>query len=29
MIAAAAFPKFQRQEFAGMDLKAQAGLMLA
>ncbi len=29
MIAAAAFPKFQRREFAGFDLKAQAGLMLA
>jgi N6-L-threonylcarbamoyladenine synthase len=29
MIAAAAFPKFQRQEFAGMDLKAQASLVLA
>ncbi len=29
MIAAAAFPKFQRQEFAGWDLKAQAGLVLA
>jgi N6-L-threonylcarbamoyladenine synthase len=29
MIAAAAFPKFQRQEFAGFDLKAQASLMLA
>jgi N6-L-threonylcarbamoyladenine synthase len=29
MIAAAAFPKFQRQEFAGFDLKAQANLMLA
>ncbi|HTU45491.1 MAG TPA: tRNA (adenosine(37)-N6)-threonylcarbamoyltransferase complex transferase subunit TsaD [Bryobacteraceae bacterium] len=28
MIAAAAFPKFQRQEFAGFDLKAQAGLSL-
>ncbi len=29
MIAAAAFPKFQRCDFAGFDLKAQAGLMLA
>ena len=29
MIAAAAFPKFQRQEFAGFDLKAQARLVLA
>ena len=29
MIAAAAFPKFQRQEFAGFELKAQASLMLA
>jgi N6-L-threonylcarbamoyladenine synthase len=29
MIAAAAFPKYARQEFAGFDLKAQAGLMLA
>jgi N6-L-threonylcarbamoyladenine synthase len=29
MIAAAAFPKFERQEFAGFDLKAQASLMLA
>ena len=29
MIAAAAFPKFQRREFAGFDLKAQASLMLA
>jgi N6-L-threonylcarbamoyladenine synthase len=29
MIAAAAFPKFQHQEFAGFDLKAQASLMLA
>lgn len=29
MIAAAAFPKYVRQEFAGFDLKAQAGLMLA
>jgi N6-L-threonylcarbamoyladenine synthase len=29
MIAAAAFPKFQRQEFSGFDLKAQAGLVLA
>ncbi len=29
MIAAAAFPKFDRQEFAGFDLKAQASLMLA
>jgi N6-L-threonylcarbamoyladenine synthase len=28
MIAAAAFPKFGRREFAGMDLKAQAGLTL-
>jgi N6-L-threonylcarbamoyladenine synthase len=29
MIAAAAFPKFRRREFAGFDLKAQASLMLA
>jgi len=29
MIAAAAFPKYERQIFAGFDLKAQAGLMLA
>ena len=29
MIAAAAFPKFHGGEFAGFDLKAQAGLMLA
>jgi N6-L-threonylcarbamoyladenine synthase len=29
MIAAAAFPKFQRKEFAGFDLKVQPGLMLA
>ncbi len=29
MIAAAAFPKFERQEFAGFDLKAQANLVLA
>lgn len=29
MIAAAAFPKFERQDFAGFDLKVQAGLMLA
>jgi N6-L-threonylcarbamoyladenine synthase len=29
MIAAGAFPKFQLQDFAGFDLKAQAGLMLA
>jgi N6-L-threonylcarbamoyladenine synthase len=29
MIAAAAFPKYVRREFAGFDLKAQAGLMLA
>lgn len=29
MIAAAAFPKFERREFASFDLKAQAGLMLA
>jgi len=29
MIAAAAFPKFARGEFAGLDLKAQAGLTLA
>jgi N6-L-threonylcarbamoyladenine synthase len=28
MIAAAAFPKFQRQEFARFDLKAQASLVL-
>lgn len=29
MIAAAAFPKFERRDFAGFDLKAQASLMLA
>jgi N6-L-threonylcarbamoyladenine synthase len=29
MIAAAAFPKFERQEFAGLDLRAQASLVLA
>jgi N6-L-threonylcarbamoyladenine synthase len=29
MIAAAAFPKFQRQEFSGFDLKAKASLVLA
>jgi N6-L-threonylcarbamoyladenine synthase len=29
MIAAAAFHKFQRREFSGFDLKAQANLMLA
>jgi N6-L-threonylcarbamoyladenine synthase len=29
MIAAAAFPKFQRKEFSGLDLKAQATLVLA
>lgn len=29
MIAAAAFPKFLRRDFAGLDLKAQASLMLA
>lgn len=29
MIAAAAFPKFERQEFAGPELKAQASLVLA
>jgi len=29
MIAAAAFPKLLRQDFAGFDLKAQASLMLA
>jgi N6-L-threonylcarbamoyladenine synthase len=29
MIAAAAFPKLQRDDFAGFDLKPQAGLMLA
>ncbi len=29
MIAAAAFPKFQRRDFAGFDLKAQASLLLA
>lgn len=29
MIAAVAFPKFGRQEFAGFDLKAQASLVLA
>lgn len=28
MIAAAAFPKWQRHEFAGLDLKAQASLVL-
>jgi N6-L-threonylcarbamoyladenine synthase len=28
MIAAAAFPKFERQEFAGLDLRAQPSLML-
>jgi N6-L-threonylcarbamoyladenine synthase len=29
MIAAAAFPKFERQEFASLDLRAQASLVLA
>jgi N6-L-threonylcarbamoyladenine synthase len=29
MIAAAAFPKYRRQEFAGLDLRAQARLVLA
>jgi N6-L-threonylcarbamoyladenine synthase len=29
MIAAAAFPKLERREFAGFDVKAQAGLTLA
>jgi N6-L-threonylcarbamoyladenine synthase len=29
MIAAAAFPKLERQEFAGFDLRAQPSLMLA
>ena len=29
MIAAAAFPKFERGEFAGLDLRAQANLALA
>jgi N6-L-threonylcarbamoyladenine synthase len=29
MIAAAALPKLQRQDFSGLDLKAQASLMLA
>jgi N6-L-threonylcarbamoyladenine synthase len=29
MIAAAAFPKFHRRDFAGFDLKAQPGLLLA
>ena len=29
MIAAAAFPKFRRKEFAGFDLRPQANLMLA
>ncbi len=29
MIAAAAFPKLQRQDFAGLDLRAQANLALA
>ena len=29
MIAAAAFPKYRRQEFAGFDLKAQASMTLA
>ena len=28
MIAAAAFPKLERREFAGFDLKAQAALTL-
>ena len=29
MIAAAAFPKFERGEFAGLDIRAEAGLRLA
>ena len=29
MIAAAAFPKLERREFSGLDLKAQANLALA
>jgi N6-L-threonylcarbamoyladenine synthase len=29
MIAAAAFPKFERKDFAGLDLKVQPGLVLA
>jgi N6-L-threonylcarbamoyladenine synthase len=29
MIAAAAFPLYERGEFAGLDLKAQANLALA
>jgi N6-L-threonylcarbamoyladenine synthase len=29
MIAAAAFPKFERGEFAGFDLRAQANIALA
>jgi N6-L-threonylcarbamoyladenine synthase len=29
MIAAAAFPKFERQEFAGLDLRAQPSMVLA
>jgi N6-L-threonylcarbamoyladenine synthase len=29
MIAAAAFPKLARREFAGLDIAAQAGLTLA
>jgi hypothetical protein len=29
MIAAAAFPKLARGEFAGFDVRAQAGLTLA
>jgi len=29
MIAAAAFPKFERKEFAGLDLRAEASLVLA
>jgi N6-L-threonylcarbamoyladenine synthase len=29
MIAAAAFPKFERKQFAGLDLRAQASLVLA
>jgi N6-L-threonylcarbamoyladenine synthase len=29
MIAAAAFPKFQRKDFASLDLKVQPGLVLA
>jgi hypothetical protein len=29
MIAAAAFPKFERSEFGGFDLRAKANLTLA